>query len=100
MDVRALVIHVEDPIARLVILDAGTRLPGPHPLRIAAGEGLAWRGLAEDTAVELGADTVVVQIASAVDALAGRCAVARQLWQAWTKFRIDVYVQNLGSGVD
>lgn len=93
MDVGTFIVHVHDTIVGLVVLGARPWLLAAHPARLSACEGLAWRRFAEDPPIELGAGAIVVEIA-------GRGTVRRQVQQPCPKVRIDIFVQDLGGGVD
>ncbi len=100
MDIGPFVVHVRDPVAGLIVLDAGTRHLGSHPPCVTAGERLARRLLAEHPAIELGPDPVIVQLAVAFDRLADRQAIGRQFRQARAKAGVDIALQHLGGRVD
>ena len=100
MDVGAFVVHVGNPVRRRVVLDARPRLLAAAPVRLAARMGLAGLGLAEDAAVELGRDPVIMLVGGAVLAVPDRYPIGRQLGEPRPEVRVDIALQHLGGGQD
>src|SRR5438093_5357879 len=98
MRVGPLVFHVLYAVLGLVVLHTRSRLLLPRPVRALPVERLVSARLAEDTPVELRADTVLMSAGGASDQ-AGRVSVRRQLGQARSEARIDVPFQDFGGRV-
>ena len=101
MDIGPLVVHVPDAILGLIVLHSRAGHLAAHPSRLAAGERVARRRLAQHPPVILGPDAVIVEFGNAADrALPDGKPVGRQFGEARPEIRVDIPFQHLGSGVD
>src|SRR5207244_8116339 len=88
------VVHVGDAIRGLIVLHADPGLLAAHPLGAAAREGLVRARVAENAAVELRVNAILMGAGSSADLVAGD-AIRRQLDELGTKARIDVPIEHL-----
>src|SRR5262249_19005358 len=90
--------HVHDAVRGLIVLHADPGLLRAHPLGTAPRERLVRTALAENAAVELRVDAILMGAWRPTD-LVARHAIGRQLDQPGTKARIDVTVENFRCGI-
>ena len=93
MDVRALVVHVLDPVVGPIILHPGTGKLGAAPGTTSASEGGVQTRLAENATVEASMHTVLMALRS-VSRLASGNTVGSQLRQSRPEAGIDIPFQD------
>ena len=94
MHVRPFIVHVQDTVGGLRVLHSRARHLAAAPARLAAGEGLARRRLAEHAAIEFPAKAVGMQT------VAGIMAIGRQLGEPRSKARVEIALEHLCGRTD
>ena len=100
MDVGPFLVHVGDAVGGVVVLHAGARQLAAAPVRLAAAVVGARRRLAENAAVVLRRDAVVVAATGVLGRLPDRHPIGFKLLEAWPKLGIDIALQHLRGGHD